>query len=393
MKPTFVDRLRASDGFTLIETLVSVLVVSLIMGAAFVAVTHAVRLSETARLSSGVNSNLRGAMDVIVRDLSQAGQGLPGTAHRVTVPNNSGSTTATAINNPVAVRVAAGAATTPTSFTTYPIQVSLPAINTGYYDGYSNQSPGRYSDAITVIYADPKFQGISVSAATGGTTSVSVTVTAAGLPNGAAVTTAGGGAKNINLGDLIDIVNGNEDTLMAVTGISGQTLTFANANATYDPLGLNQNGLNRAGTGTDVLGTTTVADVTGIRLSRVRIISYYLSNDVPGDPRYPRLVRRINGDPPQTVAWGIENFNITYDLSSPSTNYVGVSMTDNDVVTGDGACKNGGTNQVCSPDWVRKINVVLGARSLDQTQQKKYISNTVFSQIAVRSLAFQDRFQ
>src|SRR5262249_22567575 len=78
MKRPHVARAHATAGFTLVETLVAVTVVSLIMGAAFMALTSATRLSENARRMTGVNANLRGAMDAIVRDLSQAGRDLPG---------------------------------------------------------------------------------------------------------------------------------------------------------------------------------------------------------------------------------------------------------------------------------------------------------------------------
>ncbi len=375
-------RWKSAAGFTLVEMLVSVLVVSLIMGATMMTMTHAMRLSDTARLSSGLNTSLRSAMDVIVRDLSQAGQGLPGTTHHVGIPNGAGTTL---INLPVPPVASAGSATpNPAAFTTFPALVSLPTINTGYQRGYSNTATA--TDTITMITTDTRFQNINVSAASASSASATLTVVSS-----RPVVVANAGPQNIALGDLIDVTYNGVDVVMAVTGISGQTLTFA-PDAANDPLGLNQFGSSKAGSATVVLGATPTA--ANVLISRVKIISYYLSNDVAGDPRYPRLVRRVNGGTPGTVAFAVENFAITYDLSSPSnTNYAGVSMTNNDINVGNGACINGSTNQVCQPDWVRKINVVLGARSIDKTAQKIYITNTVFSEIAVRSLAFGDKFR
>lgn len=372
MKQSLTVRARGTAGFTLVETLVAVLVVSLVMGAAFMGITHAMRLGENARLASGMNNSLRSAMDVVVRDLIQAGQGLPD-SKRVGIPNGTGTTL---INRPVP----AVGSTDPAGFTTFTdTTIGLPAVSVGYQLGYNN------SDVITIIADDSRFKDVAVTAATGGTGSASATVVSS-----RAVTVTNGGPDNIAVGDLIDVRYNGGNVLMTVTSISGQTLNFA-VDATNDPLGLNQFGTTKAGSATQLLGTSpTAANVT---LTRMKMITYYLFRDSTTDPRYPRLIRRINGGPPSTVAFGIENFTMTYDLATVDTAWVGVNMSNSDAVVGDGACIDGGTNRACSEDWIRKINVVLAGRSLDKTAQGNYINNTLFSEVATRSLAFQDRFR
>jgi type II secretory pathway pseudopilin PulG len=371
MKQSLTVRVRGTAGFTLVETLVAVLVVSMVMGAAFMGITHAMRLGENARLSSGMNNSLRSAMDVVVRDLIQAGQGLPD-SKRVGIPNGTGTTL---INRPAP----STGSTDPAGFTSFTAATSLPAVSVGYQLGFNS------SDVITVIAADSRFENINVTAATGGTSSASATVVSS-----RAVTVTNGGPDNIAVGDLIDVRYNGGNVLMTVTSISGQTLNFA-VDATNDPLGLNQFGATKAGSATLVLGTTpTPANVT---LTRVKMITYYLFRDSTTDSRYPRLIRRVNGGAPATVAFGIENFTMTYDLATVDTAWVGVNMSNSDAVVGDGACIDSGTNRACSEDWIRKINVVLAGRSLDKTAQGNYMNNTLFSEVATRSLAFQDRFR
>jgi prepilin-type N-terminal cleavage/methylation domain-containing protein len=370
MKQSQVVRAHATAGFTLVETLVAVTVVSLIMGATFVGLTNATRLSENARLMSGVNGNLRSAMDVIVRDLSQAGRGLPG-VRRVGVPNGAG---ANAISRPVPP---VGA---PTAMTTFRPASGLPAVSVGFQGGYNN------SDVLTIIAADSSFENIRVTAATANGSGGSVTVVAS-----RPVTVANGGPDNIRVGDLIDVRNAGADVLLAVSAISGQTLTFSPGAS--DGLGVNQFAPGLTGSATNVIGSA--PSLPSVSLTRIKMISYYLLNDDPTDPRYPRLVRRINWGTPGTVGFGVQSFTVTYDLANTDVAFKGVSMTSDDIVDGDGACRDTvtGTNRTCSEDWVRKINVVLAARSLGLTAQKLYYSNTLYSEIAVRSLAFQDRFR
>lgn len=371
-------RLRATAGFTLVETLVAVLVVSLVMGAAFVGVTHGVRLSENARLSSGVNGSLRGSMDVVVRDLIQAGQGLPNT-RRAGVPHGTGFN---AIKRPVP----ATGSTDPAGFTTFTVAAGLPAVSVGYQAGFNN------SDVVTILAVDSRFEGIGVSAISATSSSATATVVSARQ-----ISVANAGADNIVPGDLIDIRYLDGDVLMAVTGVSGQTITFG-TDTTNDPLGLNQFGTDtdltvKSGSINAVLSGT--IDVTKVSLTRVKMVSYYLYRDSATDKRYPRLLRRQNGAAPSTVAFGIENFTMTYDLATTDLEFHGVNMSVADLTgstSSGGACNDGTTSRPCSEDWIRKVNLVIGGRSLDKTSQGNYMTSSVFGQIAIRSLAFQDRF-
>ncbi len=67
----------SDQGFTLVELLVTMAITTIILGATMLAMSDAIRATETASQISSVNNGLRTAMDLIVRDLLQVGQGLP----------------------------------------------------------------------------------------------------------------------------------------------------------------------------------------------------------------------------------------------------------------------------------------------------------------------------
>src|SRR5262249_2759727 len=190
MKRPHVGRTHATAGFTLVETLVAVTVVSLIMGATFMALTNATRLSENARLMTGVNTNLRNAMDSIVRDLSQAGRSLPG-LRRVGVPNGAGSNL---INRPVPPT--SGAGHTPGGISSFRAAPGLPAVSVGYQAGDNN------TDVLTMITADSSFENIGVTAATASGSGATITVVAS-----RPLVVTNGGPNNIQVGDLMDVRN------------------------------------------------------------------------------------------------------------------------------------------------------------------------------------------
>ena len=83
------DRRAGNAGFSLVELLVAMVLVLIIMGGALTALTNAYRSSESAKLVTGVNNNLRIGVDLIVRDFIQVGQGLP-TGRTVQVPSGVG---------------------------------------------------------------------------------------------------------------------------------------------------------------------------------------------------------------------------------------------------------------------------------------------------------------
>jgi Tfp pilus assembly protein PilW len=69
----------------LIELLVTMAITMIIMGATFAAMAQAMQATGKAKLVTGMNNGLRTAMDLMVRDMLQVGQGLP-TGRVILVP-------------------------------------------------------------------------------------------------------------------------------------------------------------------------------------------------------------------------------------------------------------------------------------------------------------------
>jgi hypothetical protein len=129
--------------------------------------------------------------------------------------------------------------------------------------------------------------------------------------------------------------------------------------------------------------------------SRIRMISFYL--DATTDPTRPRLVRRMNNGDPITfnnalgnvVAFDIENLQITYDLADGVTNPTNVKMTPADIIGGTVDCPD-----PCSPNQIRKVNIVISGRSRSTLKNtKQYFRNQLTTQVSLRSLAFVDRYR
>jgi hypothetical protein len=219
-----------------------------------------------------------------------------------------------------------------------------------------------------------------------------------------------GGGDDIRIGDLIMLTRAGLSTLMYVSDVDGaaQTLSFTAG----DPLQLNQfqaidndpATIEMDGTINQVIfgaGEPTVAGnnangtprVTATRASRIRMLTYHVHID-PLDPGNPRLVRQINdanaANPnANTVGFGVEQFLLTYDLVDGINNWIDVAMTDADRAGGAGCGAS-----PCSENQIRKVNVTLSMRSRQRfSTTQEFMRNSLYSQVAVRSLAFTDRYR
>ncbi len=374
---------RDESGFTLVELLVSMVITLVVMGATLTAMVHAMRASESASAVTGMNSNLRNAMDLVVRDLIQVGQGLP-TGRVVQIPAGAG---ATPINRPGPV----GAA-----LTFDPAATELAAVTPG--PDLGPEVNGQPTDILTTIAGDTAFDQVPLVALT--TTSLTVASNVA-VPG--AVDITDGGPDDIQVGDLMMLTKGAFSTLVYVTRTEGQQVFFE----ADDPMALNQTDPTLTLTGTiDQLRNAAPADVLPggpaaeqflpTRATRIRMVTYYLNATL--DPTTPRLMRRLNwgterpagsGEFGATVGFAVENLQITYDLVDGVTNPANVRMTAEDLA-GGGAC--GGA--ACSVNQVRKVSVFLGGRSLAPfSTTRQFFRNSLTSQVSLRSLAFVDRYR
>lgn len=344
----------SARGFTLMELLIAMSLTLVITGAALTAFLNARTANDTAAQLLEMNDGLRAAADLVVRDLIQAGQGLPA-GKVIDKPNGGG---AIAIERPGP----------PESGLTFPVtETVFPAVMTGAGLGPDYQAPdggaGPATDVITLLYVDSQFDGLACTITPNGRT---IPV----FPNasqGGARITGPNVSDPIAAGDLV-LITGSEaasgSALLYVTQVQGQSV-HADED---DPMGLNQ---HDASDGTIMQLLPSPASATRAVLSRVRMLTYYIDNAT--DP--PRLMRQLNYNTPRVVAFGIDNLQVSYDLADGVNNPTNVESPE-------------------SPSQIRKVNLHLSARSrrpLASTRQ--FLRNSISTQVALRSLAFVDRYR
>jgi hypothetical protein len=204
-------------------------------------------------------------------------------------------------------------------------------------------------------------------------------------------------------GQLIVLQKGSYAVLLQVTSIdsAAHKIFFA----TNDSLNLNQHAAAAGSTSaltafapspdTALPNPQTVPPTAFLATTatRVRMISYYLDNT---DALHPRLVRRINNGSPTvfsntsgtTVAVDIDKLQISYDLADGNTNPSNVLFNAADYA-GTGKC----APSPCSVNQVRKVNILLGARSRNVfSLTKQYYHNVLTTQISLRGMAFVNEY-
>jgi type IV pilus assembly protein PilW len=366
---------QAGDaGFTLVELMVTMVIVLIIMGATLTSLTNAYRATESAKGISGLNNNLRIGMDLIVRDLIQVGQGMP-TGRTVQIPNGTG---ALLIQRP---HPQGSACTTWAAGSTV-----IPAVSAG--PGCGPTINGVATDLLTTLAVDSVLDGVPIASfdVTAHSATVALPAQAAG---GVDIST--GGPDDVDVGDLMMFTKGSASALVYVTAVNGaQTFVFGGG----DPMNLNQFAAVLNGT-VDDLATLAPTVAYSASVSRIRMISYYLDNTL--DATTPRLIRHMNWGVPsaavnqrgRTVAFAIDNLQITYDMVDGANNPSNVKMLAVDLTTG-GAC----APSACSPNQIRKVTVYLAARSANRySVTRQFFRNTLTTQVSLRSLALVDRYK
>src|SRR5579864_4661551 len=133
--------MKRESGFTLLETLVAMTLMLIVVAAIMSALNDATHATEMVSLMADTQENLRAGMNYMVRDLQQAGNGIPQAG--IAIPNSGGATPTSNVTRP------------PTGFGSFPTSWTvLPAITPGYQAGATTTTSGVATDMVTVLYAD-----------------------------------------------------------------------------------------------------------------------------------------------------------------------------------------------------------------------------------------------
>jgi len=360
-------RHRAGDrGFSLIELMIAMGLTMVIMAVTMTGLSDALKANDLVVNVTTMNNGLRLAMDLMVRDLLQTGSGLS-KGHVVQIPSGG-----SLIKRP---------GPPGTAYTRPATELAMPAVIPGA--GLGPTINGVATDIITILTADNNFTDVPLAAVA--TNYVDVT----------AATTIGTGVDRVIAGQLMMVIKGATTTLVQVTSIdaTARRINFA----VNDSLLLNQSGTGIAGSmaALNAKAPTGSAAAAATRITRVRMITYYLDNTTT--PGSPRLVRRINNGHPTSfnnnlgtaVAIEIENLQFTFDINDGATNPGNVEFVAADL-TGAGPC----SPDPCSPTQIRKVNVMITARSQNVNRPKaRVLRNTLNSQIALRGMALVNDYQ
>jgi prepilin-type N-terminal cleavage/methylation domain-containing protein len=360
-----------APGFTLLELIVAMGIGLIVIMAAAQLFQSGVNTTAMVTEQSEMQQNVRSAVNLIAKDVSMAGSGLP--SGGVSLPYGTGSSASKY-----------GCNQTPTCYLTadtYPSGVVgtttvsnymyglIPGPSDGMEAGGAAKVPAtqKGADSITVLYIDYSYPLNQYSVAFG-SKGKSLTFTPpssppAGFP--AIVSPTG-----LVVGDLLLLSNNVGSAVAEVTGLTatsggGANVTLANS----DALNINQSGAANGNVAYISGGTPTIA-------YRLYAISYFL--EVPTNGQTPRLMRQVSGQTPIPVADNIISLNFTYDTC------------DNSGVTPCAAISDP-IGSGFSPNQIHKVNItVMGQAVLAAAGKSESMALT--TSVSTRSLSFKNRY-
>src|SRR5579863_5935705 len=110
--------MKRENGFSLIELLVAMAILLVVVSVATGVIIQAQHVSEAVALEANVQENLRAGMHFLVRDLTQAGEGIP--AAGISIPNTAAGVSAVARPGTPAPSIFQSGAVPPVTYTILP---------------------------------------------------------------------------------------------------------------------------------------------------------------------------------------------------------------------------------------------------------------------------------
>src|ERR1700677_607553 len=362
---------KSPRGFSLLELMVA----STIGLIAIVAMTSLFRTGMNATFTvtqrAETQQNMRSAIELMSKDISMAGAGLP----------SGGLQLATAGGNTKVACNQTGTCYVPSD--TYPTGNFMYGILPGFGNGVQGGTtiPGASAatnDSVTSIYCDYNFPLTNFSFTFTSTTQATVgpaTSITTGLPTN--IVAPGG----LNVGDLMFFLvttpgpgtagsalgTSSAQTAAVVAEITGlpnnTTIDFASG----DALNFNQTGANSLAKTITTLGPALGGGNT-VTACRLNAVTYFLQ--VPptgGTNQTPRLMRQVNGLTAVPVADNILNLQFSYDVISSTGGLMNANLA-NPIAAGD------------SPALIQKVNIWIMGQSLTQggtRSQSMYLASSV----------------
>jgi prepilin-type N-terminal cleavage/methylation domain-containing protein len=366
---------KSQRGFSLLEMLVA----SAIGLIAVMAMTQMFNMGMNATMTvtqrADTQENMRAAIEMMTKDISMAGAGLPSGGLQLA---NAEGATKVACNQTGTCYVPADS---------YPLSGSgaenyMYGILPGFSNGVQSASviasaPAAVNDSITSIYCDYNFPLTNFA-----WTFPSATQATAAVVNGAVTPNNILAPGGLNVGDLLLFIvstpgNGKtaQGTSVAQTAAAVAEITGLPNNATVnfvagDALNFNQTGANS-------MATVAAGFVAGsnVTVCRLYAVTYFLQ--VPpagGTVQTPRLMRQVNGLTAVPVADNIINLQFSYDVINNTLGTISANQS-NPIVAG------------LSPALIQKVNMWVMGESLVQAGKKSQ-SMYLASSVSTRNMSF-----
>ena len=374
-----MQTMKRQAGFSMIELLVSVLILTTIVGITLKALVDTQHANEAVGLLGDMTQNLRAGMTFMARDLTQTGEGVPqsgipypqgGTAKKINWPAPPGKTSTYPLAAPM-----------PQSTTLTPL---VPAASLGLTVN------GVVTDMISMMFVDNSLIDTNLHSLnsfpiySAANPVCNGTLAASGLSatfdaNCINIT----GNDGIRAGDLIMFSSASSATpvIQTVTSVSAQVVNFAASDA------FNFNAQLAAATAGTLKQLQNGSASPGgpyppITAYRVKLITYYIDNVT--NVNLPTLIRQVNFNTPYAVGQGIEDLQITYGIAQPSD------------AGAYGAPGPGNAAYPLSPDTpaqIRTVNLFVAARTENPySQNGQFFRNNMVTTVCVRSLSFVNRY-
>ena len=353
---------KSKDGFTLAELMISMVVALVVMGAIAGLFKTGMNAVMLVTQKAETQQNMRAAVDLMVKDISMAGAGLP--SGGIQLPTGAGAT---------ASKFGCDQTTCHVPGNTYPNSNFMYGIIPGYKNGVEGSASvpaapaPAINDSITSIYTDynfPLWEYTITFTVPGSGGAITLTAPPNGTytPNPPLITAAGG----IQVGDLIMLSNNKGTAVGEVTALSSTSITFAN----LDALNINQSGAATNNIAAISTGTNTIA-------YRLFAVTYYLT--VPANGQTPRLMRQVNGLTPVPVADDIINLQFAYDIYNSSTSALDANQA-NPLGAGE------------TPNLIQKINLTVMGQSIT-TYGNQAQSLFLATDVSANNMAFSNRYK
>jgi Tfp pilus assembly protein PilW len=362
---------KSESGYSLLELMIASAIGVIVV----MAMTQMFRVGMNATFTvtqrAETQENMRAAIELMTKDISMAGAGLP--SGGLQLASGSGASKV-ACNQSGTCYVPAD---------TYPTGNYMYGLLPGYGNGVENASvitsaPAAVNDSITSIYCDYNFPLTNFTFTFPSQTQATVALIAG--PNSAMpenILAPGG----LNVGDLLffqvttpgaGTAGSNQGTSAAqtaavvaeITGLPSSTeILFAPA----DALNFNQTGPNSLANTIATLGSALGGGNT-VTACRLKAVTYFLQ--VPpagGTVQTPRLMRQVNGLTAVPVADNIINLQFSYDVISSTSGLMNANLS-NPIAAGD------------SPALIQKVNIWIMGQSLTQggtRSQSMYLASSV----------------